>query len=334
MKRESFARFLQEPLRPMAMSSYTESIPDLPSESGPDVRSSSPRPDAMSVAGPVLAIDAPERQTVPLVLSSPHSGSIYPAEFLASAALDADTLRRSEDCYVDDLFGAAPALGAPLIKALFARAFVDPNREPWELDPAMFDSPLPDYVHANSPRVAAGLGTIARIVASGAVIYRAKLSFTEAQRRVRLYHAPYHDALGRLIEETRSRFGCCLLIDCHSMPSSGPSSGSGGEYPGIDIVLGDCHGSSCAPALVAAAESALKHSGFRVSRNQPYAGGYTTQHYGQPALGIHALQIEINRRLYMDETSYRRLPGFADLKNRLGLLIADLAQASPAGMAA
>ena len=273
----------------------------------------------------LIAIEAPSIQTVALVFASPHSGSDYPAEFLAQSQLDAHALRRSEDSFVDELFEAAPRLGAPLLKALFPRAYLDPNREPWELDPGMFEGPMPDYVNAESPRVAAGLGTIARIVGGGAEIYRRKLPFAEAERRVLGIHRPYHDALSRLIDESRARFGQCLLVDCHSMPSTGEHTDTDHGVQRVDFVLGDCFGASCARAVTDTAEQVLDGLGYRVIRNTPYAGGYTTHHYGRPSQGVHALQIEINRRLYMDETTRTRLPGFLRLQQHLTQLIHALA---------
>lgn len=282
----------------------------------------------------VVEIEAPGEQRIPLVFASPHSGSSYPPEFVASSALDPQTLRRSEDAFVDLLFAAAPDCGAPLLKALFPRAFLDPNREPWELDPAMFEDALPAYANTGSPRVAAGLGTIARVVASGAEIYRGKLRFAEAEARIRRCYAPYHSALNGLIEETRKRFGCCLLVDCHSMPSIGGPGDTDAGSARVDFVLGDCYGTSCAAGITAAAETALKGLGYKVVRNTPYAGGFTTRHYGRPETGTHAVQIEINRQLYMDEASHRRRPSFARLQKHLAALVATLATLPLADLAA
>src|SRR6185437_1095595 len=212
----------------------------------------------------------------------------------------------------------APALGAPLLAARFPRAYLDVNREAYELDPAMFADSLPDYVNVRSPRVRMGLGTIARVVASGEEIYCGKLCFAEAEERVETLYRPYHAALAQLIEETEDSFGCCLLVDCHSMPS-GASAGAGREA--ADIVLGDCHGAACAPEIVEAARRYLSRRGFAVALNAPYAGGFTTGHYGRPRQRRHALQIEINRALYMDERSYRRRPGFAQLSQEMAGLI-------------
>jgi N-formylglutamate amidohydrolase len=282
----------------------------------------------------VFELAAPARQTVAGVFASPHSGTDYRPEFLAASRLDAIALRRSEDAFVDEIFGAAPRQGAPFLKALFPRAFVDPNREPWELDASMFSGPLPAYVNSRSPRVAAGLGTIARVVANGEEIYSRKLEFDEAARRVERFYRPYHAALQGLIDRTRERFGWCFLIDCHSMPSVG---GPMDRDPGmrrVDFVLGDCHGASCAPALVETVESYLVGLGYVVTRNLPYAGGYVTRHYGRPERGIHALQIEVNRALYMDEERIERRPRLARLAAEMEGLIAAIAALDGAELAA
>src|SRR5438270_6615875 len=203
---------------------------------------------------------APTR-VVPLVVASPHSGADYPDDFLAAARLDPLTLRRSEDSFVDAIFAAAPDLGAPLLAARFPRAYLDVNREAWELDPAMFADLLPGFVNARSPRVRMGLGTIARVVASGEEIYARKLRFAEARQRVEALYYPYHHALRRLVDETAVAFGGCLLLDCHSMPSAASAVGS---QDGADIVLGDCHGASCAAHIVEAARAFLALRDFAV----------------------------------------------------------------------
>jgi N-formylglutamate deformylase len=279
-----------------------------------------PPPSPAIEAPPPFRVLRPARQSVPLVFASPHSGAHYNADFLAEARLDPLALRRSEDSFVDELFAAAPAAGAPLLAATFPRVFCDANREPWELDPSMFDGPLPAWVNSASPRVGAGLGTIARVVATGEPVYRNKLPFAAAEARVRDYWQPYHGALSALIEETRATFGCCLLIDCHSMPSH-PAHGS----PPVDFVLGDAHGTSCAPRATRLVEETLAGIGYRVRRNDPYAGGYITRHYGAPRDGVHALQIEIARRLYMDEARVQRAPGMGALRRDVGQLITALA---------
>ena len=262
---------------------------------------------------PTLEIVAADRQTTPLVLASPHSGTNYPADLIAASRLDPLSLRRSEDSYVDEIFGAAPGLGAPLLKACFARAYLDPNREPFELDPAMFEDTLPDFVNRHSPRVRVGLGTIARVVASGEEIYARKLRFSEALQRIERLYRPYHRALAQLVEGTRNRFGFYVLLDCHSMPSTTLPPRSGLGRGRVDIVLGDCHGTSCDPIVADTAQRVLVDKGYSVVRNAPYAGGFTTTHYGKPVDGGHCLQIEIGRGLYMDERSYERKPFIAQL---------------------
>lgn len=272
---------------------------------------------------------APRRQTAPVVFSSPHSGRDYPRDFVAASGLDLASLRRSEDGYVDLLFAEAPACGAPLLKANFPRAFVDANREPYELDPAMFVDPLPAHVNITSPRVAAGLGTIARVVAKGVEIYRDKLTYRQAAARIEACYRPYHDALAGLVRETRQRFGCCVVIDCHSMPTLG----SWGSDPDVDFVLGDVNGRSCAGALTDLVEGLLTERGYRVRRNVPYPGGYITAYYGRPSEGLHSLQIEISRALYMDERSLSLNQGWKSVAADLAHLIQLLCAIDAAGLA-
>lgn len=253
-------------------------------------------------------LDRPARQTVPFLFASPHSGRSYPQSLLASTRLDATTLRRSEDAFVDELFAGALDLGAPLLAAQFPRAFLDVNRSSRELDAAMFDGALKVPVDAPTPRVAAGLGVIPRIVRDGAEIYRGKLDGAEAQARLTQLYQPYHRALAGLLDEIRAQFGVAVLIDCHSMPSA---------LAVPDIVLGDRYGASAPPALTGWAENAFAGAGFSIVRNSPYAGGYTTALYGRGPAGCHALQIEINRSLYLDEDSMQRRPAFDDVQQRL-----------------
>ena len=262
---------------------------------------------------------APAEQTVPVVFASPHSGQDYPVDFVAAARLDALALRRSEDSFVDELFAAAPLYGAPLLAARFPRAFCDPNREAWELDPGMFRDSLPAWVNTTSARVGAGLGTIARIVSSGEAIYRDKLPFAEAELRVHQCWEPYHQALAALLAQTRQRFGASLLIDCHSMPG-----GSAQGQPSADIILGDAHGTACAPRITRRIEAIFSAAGFTVRRNEPYAGGYVTRHYGRPREAIHAVQIEIARRLYMSEAHIAKLPTFPEMVRRIGVVTATI----------
>ena len=267
------------------------------------------------MAAPPFEILAASGRRRPVVVASPHSGRDYPPEFVRLSRLAPAALRSSEDCYVDELFALAPSAGAPLIRALFPRAYVDVNREPYELDPAMFADELPDYVNRTSPRVAVGLGTIAGVVAEGAPIYAGKLRFAEAEARLAACYRPYHAALDRLVAGTVEAFGCCLLIDAHSMPSS---SGREPARSRVDIVLGDRMGSSCHPLVTTTAERVLRKRGYSVALNAPYAGGFTTKHYGRPHEERHCLQVEINRALYMDERTLARKPA-------LGLIAADMA---------
>jgi N-formylglutamate amidohydrolase len=274
-----------------------------------------------SVADGVVDLRSPPRHSVPLIVASPHSGAKYPDDLLASSRLDPLTLRRSEDSFIDEIFAAAPRLGAPLLAARVARAYIDVNREAWELDPTMFADTLPNFVNTRSPRVRMGLGTIARVVASGEEIYARKLRFAEARQRVEALYHPYHQALRQLLDETAAGFGGFQLLDCHSMPSA--ASAIGGQ-DGVDIVLGDCHGAACAPRIVEAARAFLAQRGFAVALNSPYAGGFTTLHYGSPRRGRHALQIEINRALYMDERSFGRQAGFERLTIEMTALVQHL----------
>jgi N-formylglutamate amidohydrolase len=266
----------------------------------------------------------PVRQTIPVVVASPHSGALYPAEFLAQAAVPLAALRRAEDAFVDQLFASAPALGMPFLAARFPRSYVDANREPYELDPGMFEGPLPRPLNHRTTRVAAGLGMIPRVAASGEAIYRGRVPADEIEQRLETCWRPYHVALSMLVEQTYSQFGGVLLVDAHSMPSS--ASGIGARDRRVDIVLGDNHGESCAAALVECAEQWLIAQGLRVLRNQPYAGGFTTQRYGRPSLGRHALQIEINRSLYMDEARHQELPTLAGMEQLMAGLLEQIGQ--------
>lgn len=272
----------------------------------------------------------PAQQSSPLVLASPHSGRIYPEEFASQSCLAEIVLRQSEDCLVDRLVAAAPKLGAPLLSALFPRVFVDPNREPTELDQDMFADRLAMPANAASPRVLAGLGVIPRLAANEQEIYRAKLPLLEAERRLQLFYRPYHRALGDLVAATKGQFGLCVLLDCHSMPSAGAWMDGLHSRQRIDVdyVLGDCFGASCAERMTAAAETVLSERGAKVRRNNPYSGGYVAQAYGRPAQGVHVLQIEINRALYMNEATLEPSAGFAAVEDVLKVLIERLSKAA------
>ena len=272
---------------------------------------------------PPFAVSGPARQSVPAVFASPHSGQYYPDDLMAATILPELLLRRTADNFVDELFAAAPDHGAPILKAAYARAYLDLNREPWELDPRMFDEELPSHINSTSLRVAGGLGTIPRLAADGRDIYRRKLDFAEVRQRLDRVYFPYHHSLARMIEDTQLAFGYCLLIDCHSMPSIsglGPA-GRGGDQR-ADIVLGDRFGATCAPELTDCVHRTLSGLGLRVQRNNPYAGGFTTYHYGRPGAGVHVLQIEINRRLYMDEVRVVPLPGMERIRLAMTAVIA------------
>jgi len=271
----------------------------------------------------VLTLTRPRQQTWPAVISSPHSGRNYEPDFLASSRLDNLAIRRSEDAFVDELVAGMPALGAPTVAALFPRAYLDPNREPYELDPAMFDAPLPRWVNTRSPRVKAGLGTVPRVVAGGAEINRHKIAPSEAESRIKRCYVPYHDALVALIEETRAAFGIACLIDCHSMPSAG----NDGSRQKADVVIGDRFGASCDRSVTAAATEALRDCGLVVRRNDPYPGGFITEHYGRPDQDVHAIQLELNRGLYMDERTMRRGRGMAGTRQAVESAVAAIADA-------
>ena len=270
---------------------------------------------------PLVAVLGHAEPRVPFVFNAPHSGRDYPVRFRAASRLDPVELRRSEDAHVDQLFAGAVALGAPLVAALFPRAWLDVNREPYELDPRMFEGALPSHANTRSVRVAGGLGTVPRLVAEGRDIYRHRIPVGEALARVEAVYKPYHEALRTLVSGMRDGFGRAILVDCHSMPSV-VRDGEGGARP--DIVVGDRFGTSASRALTDLATGLLRERGFAVTRNKPYAGGFVTEHYGRPARGLHALQIEINRGLYMDEVTYARRPGFAVLADELSGFCADL----------
>ena len=258
----------------------------------------------------------------PLVFASPHSGRLYPEQLMAASQLDAMAIRRSEDVLVDQLVDGGLEHGASLIAAAFARAYVDVNREPYELDAAMFEDELPDFARSRSPRAAAGLGSIARIVAEGQEIYDHKLTFAEARGRIEAIHTPYHMALKDLVQEARARCGAAVLADWHSMPAAAARP-IGRE--GCDVVLGDRFGAACAGTLTDAVEAAFIGLGYRVSRNTPYAGGYTTEFYGRPGAGVHVLQIELNRSLYLDEATLQPHAGYPTLKANLELVFTAVA---------
>ncbi len=269
-------------------------------------------------AGDAVRVVEPECLTSAVVFSSPHSGRRYPLDFVEQSRLSSLRLRASEDAFVDDLFASAPDYGAPLIAAEFPRAFLDANRATDELDPAL----IARFIgrRPRTLRVSAGLGVVPRIVAEGTPIYDGKLKLAEVEARIACCHAPYHRHLEAALMRARNEFGSALLIDCHSMPSE---SGRAGVRR-AEIVIGDCYGASCGPDFADAAFALFQNAGFRVARNTPFAGGYITQRYGRPNSHRHAIQIEIDRGLYLDEVNIVPGSGYADLKAALIPVIAEL----------
>ncbi len=271
---------------------------------------------------PPFDILEPAEWRGPVLFNSPHSGRVYPRAFLVSSRLDVNTLRRSEDSFVDDLVMDVVKRGYPLMRAHFPRCFVDVNREPYELDPRMFDGRLPSFANTRSMRVAGGLGTVARVVGDAQEIYDQRLSVDDAMRRIENLYKPYHRSLRKLFSRVHRDFGAATLVDCHSMPSS---TGGKDERPRADVVIGDRYGTSCVAAVSEMIEGTLRGLGYAVSRNKPYAGGFITEHYGNPAAGLHAIQIEVNRALYMDERRFERSADFDRLSRDLVSLADKLA---------
>ena len=266
---------------------------------------------------PPFEILPPAEWTAPAVFNSPHSGRDFPEEFLRQSRLPLPALRKSEDCFVDELFLSCVAHGAPMLRARAPRSYIDLNREPYELDPRMFSGELPGYANTGSPRVAGGLGTIPRIVSEGEDIYRGRIDFAEARRRIDHVYLPYHRTLSALTNAVLSKVGEVLLIDCHSMPASATCHVVPASAGGVDVVLGDRFGASCAEDISGFVEAELRRHGLRVLRNKPYAGGFITQNHGAPHRGQHALQIEINRSLYMNEATFEKTSGFQDIRRIL-----------------
>jgi len=272
---------------------------------------------------PPFDVFLPIRQDTSVVFASAHSGRDYPRSFLRQSVLDDRIIRSSEDAFVDLLFAAAPDHGAPLIAATVPRAYVDLNRAAEELDPAVVDG-ASRAVH--NPRVASGLGVIPRVVANGRAIYRGKLTQAEAQERLRQTWHPWHRALAALIEDTRTKFGQAVLIDCHSMPHEAIESIANGAVRKPEVVLGDRFGASAAPDIVDRVEAAFAAAGLKVVRNAPFAGAFTAQHYGRPSRGQHVVQVEIDRSIYMNEQMIRPNNNFEAFRAVLGGVVADLVE--------
>ena len=257
-----------------------------------------------------------------LIIACPHSGRFYPPELLEASRLDQLTLRRSEDAFVDILFNKAPSLGADLLVSTFARAFVDLNRSPGELDPQLIRDVLPSNLEAHSDRVKAGLGVIPRTVGEGMAIYKTQLDRHVAEARLTEIHGPWHQFIETCITRAVQRNGAAVLVDCHSMPTK--ASGN----PSCDIVLGDRFGASCAPLVMNEAYNYFRNAGLKVVRNIPYAGGYTTRRHGQTSKHHHVLQIEINRSLYMVEGALTLRPEFQSVQDIMSGFILRLAEVS------
>lgn len=264
----------------------------------------------------------PERPATPVVFASPHSGRDYPWSFLRRTVLDEHVIRTSEDAYVDRLFECAPQFGAAFLKAGAPRAFIDLNRSADELDPALIEGARKP---GHNPRVTSGLGVIPRVVAGGRAIYRGKLSLSEAETRIEKYWRPYHGQLQQLLTEAHDLFGEAILVDCHSMPHEAldPIARSGARRP--EVVIGDRFGASASEAVVDRIETAFLNAGLCVVRNAPFAGAYITQHYGRPSRGQHAVQIEIDRSIYMNEHAIRPNANFQAFRSLLRGVVAEIA---------
>ena len=261
----------------------------------------------------VVAVHHPVHQSNPLIFSSPHSGRFYPEDLLTHCRAPLKVLRRSEDAYVDEVYSDAPQFGALFIEALFPRAFVDPNRARTELDPDMIELPVMPEIGRVTSRAAAGLGVLPRVSADGRALYSDRMSHQQAYALLKRFYDPYHDTLKAAIARTRKAFGQAIVIDCHSMPAA--------SARGADIVLGDRFGTSCSRALISTMEYQLRDLGFSVVRNRPYAGGYTTEFYGHPEAGVHVVQVELNRSLYLDEVRVTPTSGLGMLKETINTWI-------------
>ncbi|MCG3269161.1 N-formylglutamate amidohydrolase [Yoonia sp. I 8.24] len=268
-------------------------------------------------------IARPAQRNTSVVFASPHSGRGYTAAFMGQVDLDAMLIRSSEDAFVDQLYAAAPDFGAPLIRAIAPRAFVDLNRGPDEFDPALIKD---IFRKPQNPRIASGLGVIPRVVANGRHIYRGKITLAQAHDRIANYWRPYHDQLQTLMDESNRAYGQSILIDCHSMPHEALSTMTSPNTTLPDIVLGDRFGKTAAPQIMDQVEQAFVSAGFRVARNAPFAGAYIVQRYGHPARSQHAIQVEIDRGIYMNEKTLTLNPDFAHIQAVISGVIAQIAE--------
>jgi N-formylglutamate amidohydrolase len=268
----------------------------------------------------------PREWSVPAVFNSPHSGMNLPEDLISTSKLTQQQLRRSEDVFVDELFASCTDHGAPLLKALVSRAYIDLNREPFEFDPKLFAETLPSYMNSLSPRVMSGLGTIPRIVAEGQAIYPGHINLSDCLSRIDRIYRPYHRSLAALLNEAYAATGFVLLLDCHSMPHSAVAHIAGGK---IDVVLGDRFGSASDQLYVETLEHFLTAEGLHVRLNRPYAGGFITETHGAPRHNRHAIQIEINRSLYINENSMTKNSDFGAMQQILSRAIENLLKILP-----
>ena len=265
----------------------------------------------------------PEPRLTGVVFASPHSGRDYPAGFLRTSVLDERTIRSSEDAFVDTLLDGVAAFGAPLLAATAPRAWLDLNRAADELDPALIED---TRLSAHNPRVASGLGVIPRVVASSRAIYRGKITRAEADARIDGFWRPYHDCLRGLMDSARAEFGEAVLIDVHSMPHEAMDCVAGSGLRRPEVVLGDRFGTAAGGHVIERVEAAFSRAGFRTVRNTPFAGAYITQTYGQPSRGFHAIQVEIDRALYMNEREIRPNGNFMSFRRQLQTVLAEIAR--------
>lgn len=307
---------------PLDARGKSQTIAQMP-DTAPALRTDTEDHVGLAPMGPAYTLHAPDQAAAPVVFASPHSGNLYPEAMQAALCVPLIDLRRTEDAFIDELFLDAPAQGAFLLAARYGRSVADLNRDPHELDPTMFADGPPRTCGLPTARVEAGLGCLPRVGARGEAIYHRPLTRLEGEQRLACVHDAYHARLSELLETARATHGRALLIDCHSMPSIQP-----GRRGLTDIVLGDRFGSSCDARLTARVERAFRNQGLSVARNAPYAGGYTTRRYGRPRRNVHALQIEINRALYMDEHLVTRSESFSKMKAIVGLVVAEILNAA------
>jgi N-formylglutamate amidohydrolase len=270
----------------------------------------------------VLTVLGPTLPKVPIVLDSPHSGHRFPADF--DAAVSEFDLRDGEDCFVDELYAPACDLGIPLLTAHFPRTYIDANRHRGDIDLDLVDGDWPcEWVP--SGKAAIGKALLWRTLDDGRAIYRRKLLVAEVQRRIRAFHAPYHEALQQLLDSAHARFGAVYHLNCHSMNAVSGAMGEGGaSQTRADFVLGDRDGSSCDPAITEFARATLAARGYEVCLNDPFKGVELVRAYSNPRQRRHSLQVEINKKLYMHEHSRTRHAGFARLQSDLMHLLAAL----------